>query len=174
MTIVSCSAISPVKRVGLLLRALRELSRSAPVQWIHFGDGPLRGQLESEIDALADDRLQVDLRGQTANSDVMAFYLATPVDVFVNVSDSEGVPVSIMEAMSVGIPIVATDVGGVSEVVGVGKGSGTLIDAAASADEIAEAIRRTAEMRDLDPRATWEEFSNANENADILLKELDA
>lgn len=37
--------------------------------------------------------------------------------MFINVSESEGIPVSIMEALSAGIPILATDVGGTSEAV---------------------------------------------------------
>ena len=39
------------------------------------------------------------------------------IDLFINTSSSEGVPVSIMEALSVGIPIIATDVGGTKEIV---------------------------------------------------------
>ena len=39
------------------------------------------------------------------------------MDYFINLSDSEGIPVSIMEAMSVGIPIIARDVGGNREIV---------------------------------------------------------
>ena len=112
MTVVSCSAISPVKRVALLLRALKEVSVTVPVRWVHFGDGPLRSQVEREAALLEDARFRIEFRGQTPNSELMSFYLNNPAHVFANVSDSEGVPVSIMEAMSVGIPIVATRVGG--------------------------------------------------------------
>ena len=38
-------------------------------------------------------------------------------DYFINLSDSEGIPVSIMEAMSVGLPVIARDVGGNNEIV---------------------------------------------------------
>lgn len=47
----------------------------------------------------------------------MFCYSEHPVDVFINLSTNEGVPVSIMEAISFDIPIVATDVGGTSEIV---------------------------------------------------------
>ncbi|NCO54621.1 MAG: glycosyltransferase, partial [Bacteroidetes bacterium] len=39
------------------------------------------------------------------------------VDLFINVSESEGIPVSIMEALSAGIPVIATNVGGTNEIV---------------------------------------------------------
>ena len=48
---------------------------------------------------------------------IMSYYVNKQIDLFINVSNSEGVPVSIMEAMSAGIPILATNVGGTSEIV---------------------------------------------------------
>lgn len=47
----------------------------------------------------------------------MRIYEKESFDLFVNVSSSEGIPVSIMEAMSFGIPCIATDVGGSGEIV---------------------------------------------------------
>jgi len=46
------------------------------------------------------------------HNDVLNYYASNPVDVFINTSSSEGLPVSIMEAMSFGIPVIATNVGG--------------------------------------------------------------
>ena len=48
------------------------------------------------------------------------------IDIFINLSTTEGLPVSIMEAMSYGIPVIATNVGGTSEIVD--NESGILID----------------------------------------------
>ena len=45
------------------------------------------------------------------------FYKNNKVDLFINVSSTEGLPVSIMEAISFGIPCLATDVGGTSEII---------------------------------------------------------
>jgi glycosyltransferase involved in cell wall biosynthesis len=47
----------------------------------------------------------------------MEFYRNTPVHLFISTSRSEGVPVSMMEALSFGIPVMATAVGGVPELV---------------------------------------------------------
>ena len=67
------------------------------------------------------------LMGNTANSEVMRRYGKMNVDVFVNVSENEGLPISIMEATSFGMPVIATDVGGTSEIVKNGE-NGFLIE----------------------------------------------
>ena len=67
----------------------------------------------------------------------MNFYKKRPVDCFITTSSTEGVPVSIMEAMSYGIPIIGTDVGGVKETI---DENGILISANPSVKEISEAI----------------------------------
>ena len=69
----------------------------------------------------------------------MHFYETNHVDLFINVSSSEGIPVSIMEALSFGIPVIATNVGGVPEIIQDSK-NGILLDVNCSAGEIADAI----------------------------------
>ena len=73
----------------------------------------------------------------------MQFYQHTPVDLFVNTSSSEGLPVSIMEAFSFGIPAVATNVGGTSEMVRTGE-TGRLLPADLSPETLATALREMA------------------------------
>ena len=51
------------------------------------------------------------------HENVLKWFEENPADVFVNVSSSEGLPVSIMEAFSYGIPAIATAVGGMPEIV---------------------------------------------------------
>ena len=64
-----------------------------------------------------EENISVKLLGKVNNNDILNFYSITPVNLFINLSESEGIPVSIMEAISFSIPIIATDVGGVSEIV---------------------------------------------------------
>ncbi len=92
------------------------LGHDSPVRWVHFGDGALMPALR-EAAAELPAGLTVELRGQTPNDEVLEFYAANRVDVFVNVSSTEGVPVSIMEAIAHDIPVVATAVGGTPEFV---------------------------------------------------------
>jgi glycosyltransferase involved in cell wall biosynthesis len=83
---------------------------------VHFGDGPERTRVESEAASLPPDVIW-ELRGQVDNATVRAYYQTHAVSVFLSLSASEGVPVSMMEAQSFGIPIVALAVGGVPEIV---------------------------------------------------------
>lgn len=118
-TLVSCSNFVPLKRVNLLIEILANLN--VPFKWIHFGSG--KGQ--DEIIELAKQKLKADsfeFRGQIKNVDLMKFYNNTSVDLFINVSELEGLPVSLMEAISFGIPIVGCEICGVPEIVNVETG----------------------------------------------------
>ncbi len=112
--IVSCAYLSPVKRVHLLVEALHKCQSS--IHWTHLGGGelqPIIKQLASSLPC----NISWQITGVISNKEVLEFYKNKPVDLFINTSESEGLPVSIMEAMSFGIPIAATDVGGTSELV---------------------------------------------------------
>jgi glycosyltransferase involved in cell wall biosynthesis len=111
-TLVTCSGIDDNKRIHLLGQALSRLDRM--VRWIHFGDGPLR---DLAIGSVTSKRVHFECRGQTSNREVREFYKREAVHAFVNLSIVEGLPVSIMEAISHGIPVIATSVYGVPEVV---------------------------------------------------------
>jgi glycosyltransferase involved in cell wall biosynthesis len=115
--LVSCCHISPVKRVDLLAHSLTLLKDSGlKLKWTHLGGGEgldsLRNYAKENLSFM-----EYSLEGEISNLRLMEFYKETPVDCFVNTSSSEGLPVSIMEAASFGIPVIATDVGGTSEIV---------------------------------------------------------
>ena len=59
----------------------------------------------------------MEFLGNLPHDTVLQYLKTEPVDLMLNTSSSEGVPVSIMRAYSHGIPVVATDVGGNSEIV---------------------------------------------------------
>ncbi len=171
LRIVSCSYASPVKRVPLIARVLIELARREPAQrfvWTHFGGGSEQADVE-RCGRSAPANLRVDLRGQVAPADVMAHYAAEPVDLFVQLSASEGLPVSIQEAAGAGIPVLSTAVGGVTEIVGRDNGATVPVDA--SIGEIADAMQRLlrlpeherAAMRDRSA-ARWAEGFDAERN----------
>ena len=133
--IVSCSNLVPVKRVALLAEAIGSLRFS--VEWTHIGDGPMRSEVEKEI-AKFPTHIHGVLLGAIPNSKVLEYYSTHHVDLFINVSESEGVPVSIMESFSFGIPVIATDVGGVKEIVD--ENVGKLLPANVDVTQIREAI----------------------------------
>ncbi len=141
--IVSCCHIVPVKRVELLAQALEKLKDSGlKLKWTHFGGGD---GLEA-LKKFAEESLtfmECHFAGEVKNTELMQYYQNNHVDLFVNTSSSEGLPVSIMEACSFGIPGIATDVGGTGEIIRDGE-TGYLLNADVTSDELAEKIRFAA------------------------------
>jgi glycosyltransferase involved in cell wall biosynthesis len=176
--LVSCSNIIPVKRVHLIVEALQEITETA-IKWVHFGDGSERKALESLIHTLPSN-IQVELMGRKDNKEIYTYYTEHRPDLFINVSSSEGVPVSIMEAMSFGIPVIATNVGGNSEIVN--NENGYLLNSLPSTTEIAETIMSLIDLSEIDLTQqknnsfkTWNMYYNAEVNYmcftnEILLK----
>ena len=107
--------------------------------------------------------------GQLPPAAVLPWLTRNPVDLFCNVSDSEGLPVSLMEAASCGIPMLARDVGGNREIVDASVGC--LLPATCEAADIAEAIRgiiklpesETPQLR-LSSRERWAQRFQAEAN----------
>lgn len=140
--VVSCSNVIALKRVDLVARALIELAarhEGRSIDWIHFGEGPALASVHSLL-AGAPSNLHAHLRGAVPNSVVLEHYVSQPVDVLVLLSSSEGLPVSIQEALAHGIPVVATDVGGVSEAVDRSGDNGRLLPADPSDDDVVIAL----------------------------------
>ena len=78
--------------------------------------------------------------GDLQEKDVFRTYLAGSINLFVSVSETEGLPVSIMEAISFGIPVMATDVGGCREIAN--AHTGVLISKDFDVKSVAEEITR--------------------------------
>jgi glycosyltransferase involved in cell wall biosynthesis len=138
--IVSCSNMVPLKRIDLIITALTIVETKKEIRWLHFGDGILKEELEilakSRLGPLKKVRYQ--FMGHYPNEELMKFYGSNQVDLFINASSTEGLPVSIMEAQSFGIPVIATDTGGVREVVT--EGTGSLLSVDFRPDDLAEMI----------------------------------
>ena len=113
--ICSCSIMIPRKRLKLVIEILSKL-KTKNITWVHFGDGSERKFLEEYIKEIAN-HITIDFKGIVPNKYILDFYASNYVDLFINVSESEGIPVSIMEAQSASIPILATNVGGLSEII---------------------------------------------------------
>jgi glycosyltransferase involved in cell wall biosynthesis len=103
--------VVPIKRADRFLAAALEL-RDSGAQFVVVGDGEALADVRSSDAArtLGDRVLFTGYR-----ADVAAIYHAS--DVVVLTSDSEGTPVSLIEAAACGVPVVGTDVGGVRSVV---------------------------------------------------------
>jgi glycosyltransferase involved in cell wall biosynthesis len=170
LKICSCSHIVAIKRVDLIVHALGKLE-GIDFIWYHLGGDYLNG----EVFRLAGDELKrkgkrYQFAGMMTNDEIMAFYHHIKPDIFINSSQSEGVPVSVMEAMSFGIPVIATAVGSTPEIVIDGY-NGFLLHPDPSAEEIAEKIalfyHLPAEKKEYlrqNAYRTWNDKYNAEKN----------
>lgn len=120
--VLSLSYCSPVKQIDKILKALEEyasLNNQTKVLWNHIGDGPLKIELikASRIAMQNNSNLEIHFLGSYTNSQVHEHLNQVYYDFIINCSRSEGIPVSLMEAMSYGIPAIAPDVGEISNLV---------------------------------------------------------
>ena len=115
--LISCSSISKVKRLELIVDMLAALKqRGHRFKWLHFGAGADMERIK-QYAAEKLDAADYEFKGHVPNETLLQTYRDSKPCLFLNTSSSEGVPVSIMEAMSFGIPVVATKVGGTAELV---------------------------------------------------------
>ncbi|MAL16962.1 MAG: hypothetical protein CL670_07895 [Balneola sp.] len=124
LTLASCSSINKNKRVDRIALSLKKFASKHPkinLYWNHFGSGPGLNNLK-KLTADFPPNLSASLHGHIDNQELLDWYSKNPVHIFINLSKSEGIPVSIMEANSYRIPAIATNVGGTSELVNTESG----------------------------------------------------
>lgn len=110
-TIGIVAALRPEKNHKLFLKVAAQVNKSHPeTHFVVAGDGPIRGDLEQQA---ADLQIKDKVHFLGSVSDIPG--VLSMLDVFALTSDNEASPVSILEAMSCGLPVVATDVGSVSQ-----------------------------------------------------------
>lgn len=152
--IVSCSHINSIKRLHLIVEALCLFK--TPIKWVHIGGG---GEFY-KIKQLCEEKLNThphvswEFLGRIPNAEIIPTYLKIKPKLFINVSSTEGVPVSIMEAISCGLPVIATRVGGNPEIVN--DSNGIIVDANPEISELVESINRIRTLKKED----WEMLSN--------------
>jgi N-acetyl sugar amidotransferase len=118
--LLSLSHINQIKRLDKIVDALSLLSDDIVLVWHHIGWG--EPTFEATINARIEEKLSfksnisVVFHGRFNKEQVRFFLQNTPIDVIINSSDTEGVPVSLMEAAAAGIPAIAFDVGGIPAV----------------------------------------------------------
>ena len=138
IVIATIGRLDPVKDLGVLVRALPAVAREMPVMLVIIGDGSECRALEATV---ATSGIEHCVRFLGHRDDARA--LLAGCDVYANSSISEGVSLTILEAMAARLPIVATKVGGTPEVVD--ATCGRLVPARKSgalADALGELARR--------------------------------
>lgn len=170
LKLVSCSALQSYKRVHLIAEILLHVKN--PVEWVHFGDGELKDSLLLRTKELPA-HVHFKFMGHQSNAALNEYYKNNHTDLFINVSSTEGIPVSIMEAISFGINVIAPEIGGISEIVN--EKTGYLIDKDFDPAVIAKMIDNyhllSAEQKNKkrsEARAFWQEQYHAENNFEKL------
>ena len=143
--LITVARLSPEKGLVFLLESIHELvSAGLDVTSTVIGDGPERGRLERCVERW---RIAGHLRliGSVGHDELNEYY--RQADVFVLPSLAEGLPIVLMEAMACGLPVIASRVAGIPELVESGV-SGVLVSPG-RVDELAAAIRSLADNEQL-------------------------
>ena len=164
VTIVSCSALIPLKRVDLIIKLLKKIRTK--VIWVHFGNGSLEQSILEEAKTLPKN-ITFDYKGFVKNEVIMEFYKTNTVDLFINTSELEGIPVSMMEAISFGIPIIGCNICGVPEIVNIKTGlllekNFDIVETANNIEEFISSKSRSMVFRE-GVKFFWEQNYNADE-----------
>lgn len=149
--IVSCSSIIPLKQVDKIAEALSFLDNRYSIDWTHIGGGAMQNQIENKIHALLNDKKHIrwTITGNMQNEEVLKFYDNNSIDLFINASLFEGLPVSIMEAFSYGIPAIAPNIGGISEIID-NEENGFIFSADMTSEKISFVIKKIIDMSEFE------------------------
>lgn len=140
--IVSCSNVIPLKRVDLIIDGLKAI-KDKNIKWIHFGDGSELSGIKDKAKKELGGNIAYTLKGYTEHEDVIRYYQTHEVHCFITTSETEGNPVSVQEALSFGIPLIATAVGDIPYMI---EKNGILLPSTPSALQVTEAIKSMLEM----------------------------
>lgn len=179
LRILSLSNITFGKRVDKIAEALGEIN-DINIEWTHIGDGEEEELATAAAQKHLDNKENVkyNFLGRLPNCKVREYLTKNAIDVLLNVSYSEGLPVSMMEAASFGIPIIATNVGAVNEIVN--DSNGFLIDRDFQSFQLAELLTEFSKLSEdskvslrKNARDMWEQNYKAFENYKSFKKEID-
>jgi len=139
--LISLAYISPVKRLNRIAEALLGW-KGKKIKWEHIGVAYDENRsFEDSVNVQFKDHptVSVSFKGELQQKEIFEYFTVETPDLLICTSESEGIPVSMMEAMAHGIPVLSVDVGGVHEIVEHRK-NGLLIPAAATENEIRSAL----------------------------------
>jgi len=164
LRILTVARLSPEKGHLVLIDALRQLAdQEIAVDLRIVGNGPSEEAIRRHVEALGIAE-RVTLVGQLEPAQVMQELVAA--DVFCLPSFAEGIPVSIMEAMAVGVPVVTTFVGGIPELAV--DDETALVVPPSNVDDLAAAIRRLVDEPGLASRLADAAATAVAERHDVV------
>lgn len=174
--LISCANLVPLKRVDKIVESLSKMDEF-DIEWTHIGGGPQLIEVKKQAQKLLDNKKNIEYHftDNMDNKEVLNLYSNKYFDCFILLSETEGLPVSIMEAMSFGIPVIANNVGGINEIVT--NNNGCLLHSYEDVDSISNAIlsmfklpmEQKQQMRE-NAYNTWKSRFDAYGNAEKLVR----
>lgn len=173
-TLLTCARVRNVKRIYLMPQILQHMR--TPVRWVHIGDenllsvnDPTMPLYKAGKESLrAGEHVEAVYTGAMDNADIFEYYRNNTINLFLNLSSTEGLPFVLIEAISMGVPVMATDVGGCREIAH-GE-TGILLEAepdpkvlAAQIDAFLQSDQNTAHFR-AGVRRYWEAHFRSEDN----------
>lgn len=116
--IVSFSYVRDIKRIDKIIDALSQID-NLNIHWTHIGARYLYNQIREYAKYKLNNKPNISYQflGEMKNEDALDYIASHEFDFLINVSSTEGMPMTMMEAFSMSIPVIGTKVGGVPEVV---------------------------------------------------------
>lgn len=178
--LVSCSHAISIKRIDRIIDGLSMVADSK-IRWIHLGGGDQLTQLQERAQDKLGGKINIEyyFPGAMTNDKVLQFYRENYVGCFITTTETEGgSPVSVQEALSFGIPIIATGIGELPQMV---KGNGILLSDNPIESEVGQAIEQMAEIYNTEEYFSmcrsslmiFEEKFNAENNFMELIRDLE-
>jgi len=176
LKILSLAFLGKIKRIDLVVAALEQID-AFDIEWHHIGEGNDHLDLKQyAFNRLFNkSNIKYVLTGDISKKQVYEYLHKEHFDVLINTSSYEGIPVSMMEAMSFSIPVIGTNVGGVSEIIEDGK-NGYLLSANPEVSEIIEKITQLYLLEEADyftlrnnAYQTWQTKFNSEANYSELI-----
>jgi glycosyltransferase involved in cell wall biosynthesis len=174
--VLSISSIISLKRVDKIMNVLSHIP-DMKIDWTHIGSGPLQEKLQglAKEKKIQNPNFSFTFLGQKSNSGVRQFLSENYIDLFINLSETEGIPVSIMEAQSARIPVLASSVGGTPEIVN--NENGILVEKDESDEVITQKIKDYFDLSEVEKQKkrersyqNWKENYNAETNYNEFVK----
>lgn len=173
--IATCANVRSIKRIEFIPEILKFIPESVKMKWVLIGGGDMLDRVKESCRHLGS-HIKCEFTGHLDPEKVHAYYSENRVDLFLSVSRSEGIPFTMMEAISYGIPLMSTNVGGCSEICN--EHTGVLIEKDFQPKEVADKILAFSGSRMNTPefrkgvRKFWEEHFNAEKNYEKFYKEI--
>lgn len=171
LNLVAISSLINLKRVSLMLKSLQRANQQ--ISLTIYGDGPNRSALES---LEMPENISISFKGYVEHEKMLIEIKKAGYHLMLHTSKLEGIPVSIMECMSMGIPSMACNTGGVSELVD--DENGWLLPVKITPETLAKKLDHLANNKDIihskgvNARAKWEQNFQASVNFPRFIEEV--